>query len=305
MKIKVWWCLLLFLSVCFLSFCSCAQSQHTVINQEITKVAEKIFVLNDNGVNISIMVGHQDLLIVDTGYEEDAAKTDSLIRTISDLPVRYILNTHLHFDHVGGNKILSEGRAIIVAHENTRQRMLSEWNMPEILGINAPVTPPYPEEYLPNVCFQDSLKVYFNNKIIHCIHFPKSHSDCDVIYYIPQANLIFTGDLFVSNGFAIVDSYSGGTIDGYIRAVDNILKICDEKTVIIPGHGVVSNRQGLQDYLKMLVVSKARIASLIREGKTVDEVIAANPTKDLFKGVLKSLPPKYFVYSVYQDLAKK
>jgi cyclase len=305
MKIKGRWYLLLFLSFYFLSFDNWALSQNPVINQRITKVGEKIYVLNDNGVNISVMVGHDDLLIIDTGYEDDAFKTDSIIRTISTLPIRYILNTHLHFDHVGGNKILSEEEAVIVANENTRQRMLSEWNMPEILGIKVPVTPPYPEEYLPKICFQDSLKVYFNNEIIKCIHFPTSHSDSDAIYYFPAANLICTGDLFVSDGFAIVDSYSGGTIDGYINAVDNILRICNERTVIIPGHGAVSNRQGLQDYLYMLVESRTRIASLINEGKTVDEVIAADPTKDLFKGVIETLPPRFFVYSVYQDLAKK
>jgi cyclase len=305
MKIKGRWDLLLFLSSFFLTFSSWSLSQIPVTNQKVIKVAEKIYVINDNGVNIDLLVGKEGLLIIDTGYEDDASKNDSLIKTISNLPIKYILNTHLHFDHVGGNKKLSEDGAVIVAHENTRQRMLSEWNMPEILGIKAPVTPPYPEEYLPKICFRDSLKVYFNNEIIQCIHFSKSHSDSDVIYYFTESNIIFTGDLFVPNGFAIVDSYSGGTIDGYIRAVDNILKICNERTVIIPGHGAVSNRQGLQDYQYLLAESRTRIANLIKEGKTVDEVIATDLTKDIFKGVLETLPPQFFVYSVYQDLTKK
>jgi cyclase len=305
MKIKSKWNLLLFLSFYFLSSGNWALSQNPDINQGVIKVADKIYVLNDNGVNISLMVGHEDLLVIDTGYENDAFKIDSIIRTISNLPIKYILNTHIHFDHVGGNKKLSENGGVIIAHENTRQRMLVEWNMPEILGIKAPITPPYSKEYLPVICFQDSLKVYFNSEIINGIHFSKSHSDSDVIYYLPESNIIFTGDLFVPNGFAIVDSFSGGSIDGYIRAVDNILKICDERTAIIPGHGEVSNRQGLQDYLFLLTESRTRIANLIKEGKTVDEVIKADPTKDLFKGVLETLPPKFFVYSVYQDLSKK
>jgi cyclase len=305
MKIKGRCYFLVFLSFYFLTCSNWSFSQNPVINQGVIKVAEKIYVLNDNGVNIAVIVGPEGLLIIDTGYKEDALRTDSVISTISNLPVKYILNTHLHFDHVGGNKKLSEDGAVIVAHENTRQRMLLEWNMPEILGIKAPISPPYPEEYLPKICFQDSLKVYFNNKIIQCIHFSKSHSNSDVIYYFRDTNVICTGDLFVPNGFAIVDSYSGGTIDGYIRAVDNILKICDERTVIIPGHGTISNRQDLQDYLYMLTESRTRIANLIKEGKTADEVIAADPTKDLFKGVLETLPAKFFVYSVYQDLVKK
>jgi glyoxylase-like metal-dependent hydrolase (beta-lactamase superfamily II) len=199
MKIKGRCYFLVFLSFYFLTLSSWSLSQNPVINQGVIKVAEKIYVLNDNGVNIAVMVGHEGLLIIDTGYKEDALRTDSVISTISNLPVKYILNTHLHFDHVGGNKKLSKDGAVIIAHENTRQRMLLEWNMPEILGIKAPISPPYPEEYLPNICFQDSLKVYFNNEIIQCIHFSKSHSDCDVIYYYPEANVISTGDLFVSN----------------------------------------------------------------------------------------------------------
>ena len=305
MKIKSRCNFLVFLSFYFLTFSNWSLSQNPVINQGVIKVAEKIYVLNDYGCNIAVMVGHEGLLIIDTGYGEDALKMDSVIKTISNLPVKYVLNTHFHFDHLGGNKKLSEGGAVIVAHENTRQRMLLEWNIPEIAGIKYPIIPPYPVEYLPKICFQDSLIIYLNNEIIQCIHFSNSHSDGDVIYYFQKANVIHTGDLFLSNGFPVVDCYCGGTTDGYIRAVDNILKICDERTVIIPGHGAISNRQGLQDYRYMLAESRTRIASLIKEGKTVDEVIGADPTKDLFKGGESWLPPKLFVFTVYQDLSKK
>lgn len=261
--------------------------------------------LNRYGCNIAVMVGQEGLLIIDAGYKENASKVDSVISKISNLPVKYILNTHHHYDHVGGNKKLSKDGAAIVAHENTRQRMLSEWDIPEIAGIKAPVIPQYPEEYLPKICFQDSLMIYFNNENVKCIHFPNGHSDGDVIYFFQKANVIHTGDLFLSNNFPVVILHDGGSSDGSIKDIESILKICDEKTVIIPGHGAISNRQGLQDYLYMFVESRKRIANLIKEGKTVDEVIAADPTKDLFKVGESSLPPKLFVYTVYQDLSKK
>lgn len=305
MKIKKLYANLSFLCFCFLLVSNWSFSQNPVINQGVINVSEGIYMLDNFSCNIAVMVGTESLLIIDSGYKGTALKMDSVISTISNLPVKYVLNTHFHYDHLGGNKKLSEDGAVIVAHENTRKRMLSEWDIPEIAGIKYPIIPPYPTEYLPKICFQDSLKIYFNNEIVQGIHFPNSHSDCDVIYYFQKANVIHTGDLFLSNGFCVIDNYCGGTTDGYIIAVDNILKICDEKTVIIPGHGAISNRQGLLDYRDMLAESRTRIATLIKKGKTVDEVIAADPTKDLFKGGQSWLPPKLWVYTVYQDLSKK
>ena len=295
---------LILFSFCFL-LCNLSFSQNPVINQGLSKVSEGIYMLENYGCNIAVMVGPEGLLIIDSGYKRTALKIDSIISTISNLPIKYVLNTHFHYDHLGGNKKLSEDGAVIVAHENTRLRMLSEWNIPEIAGIKYPIIPPYPVEYLPKICFQDSLKIYFNNEIVQGIHFPNGHSNCDVIYYFQKANVIHTGDLFLSNGFCVIDYYCGGTTDGYIRAVDNILKICNEKTLIIPGHGAISNRQGLVDYRDMLAESRTRIAALIKQGKTVDEVIAADPTKDLFKGGETWLPTKIWVYTVYKDLSKK
>jgi len=124
-------------------------------------------------------------------------------------------------------------------------------------------------------------------------------------FYFQNTNVLHAGDLFESNGFPIIDVWYGGTIDGYIKAIDEILKICNDNTVIIPGHGDPSNRQGLQEYRNMLSEAKARIIKFMSIGKSLDEVIAADPTKNLYKGGESWIPVKLFIASVYEDLSKK
>jgi len=281
-------------------------SQNPVTNVTANqKIAKNIYLLKDYGCNIAVMSGQEGLLIIDTGHKRSALKTDSAISIISNLPVKYVLNTHLHFDHVGGNMKLAEDGAVIIAHENTRNHMLSGWKVPELQGIKYSPVLPYSVEYLPKVCFKDTLNIYFNDDVIQAIHYPNAHSDCDVIFYFQNANVIHAGDLFESNGFPILDVWYGGTIDGYVKALDDILKICNDNTVIIPGHGDPSNRQGLKDYRNMLVESRTRISKLIEEGKSVDEVIAADPTKDLYKGGESWIPVKLYIATVYEDLSRK
>jgi len=296
--------LLLIIPLLSLSHWSYSQNPMTNVTSS-QKIAENIYLLKDYGCNIVVMVGQDGLLIIDTGYESFALKIDSVISTISNLPVKYVLNTHLHFDHVGGNMKLAEEGAVIIAHENTRKHMLSGWKVPDIQGIKYPIVLPYPVEYLPKICFKDSLNIYLNNDVVQAIHYPNAHSDCDVIYYFQNANVLHAGDLFESNGFPILDVWYGATIDGYIKALGDILKICDDNTVIISGHGDPSNRQALQDYRNMLVESRTKISKLIEEGKSVDEVIAADPTKDLYKGGESWIPVKLYVATVYEDLSRK
>ncbi len=296
--------LILLLLVLLLSSRAGLLSQNAGTNNEVLKISSEIFVINSTGCNIAVIVGQEGLLVIDSGDERSALKTDSLISTISGLPIKYILNTHLHFDHLGGNKILSEKGATIIAQNNTRESMLKEWDVPEIAGMKFPVIPPYPKEYLPKICFQDSLSIYFDSNVIKSISLPGGHSSSDVIYYFPEANIIHTGDLYLSNGFPIID-LAPGSIDAYINAVDNIIHICDDNTVIIPGHGPLSNLHNLKEYRSMLMESRNRIEKLIRDGKTLDEVIAENPTRDLYKGGKSTIPDKLFVATVYICLSQK
>jgi len=288
------------------SLCLILGSVNSVYSQEkeipesvAVKITDGIYVHQRWGANITISSGKDGLLIIDTGYPGSAAYSDSIIRAGFQKPVKYIVNTHLHFDHVGANNLLSKGGAVIVAHENTRKRMLKQWRapeIPEIPDLRFPVIPPFPEEYLPNLCFHDSIKIHFNDQLISCTHIPDGHSDCDVVIEFRDKNVIQTGDLFLSNSFPPIE----GTTKGYLAAVEYIIGMCDENTIVIPGHGRVSDRDGLKKYHEMISIANDRIKSLKSEGKSLKEVLDSNPVAGLLEGE-SMVSEELFIYCVFND----
>jgi cyclase len=281
-------------------------SQRGTEKKEVPEqVTKNIFLIKDYGCNIVLMVGPDGLLMIDSGYKETGAELDSLTRTVSTLKFQYLLNTHFHFDHLGGNKVFVDKGAKVVSNLATRKHMQVMWDIPTIADVKYPTILPYEDPYLPTICFSDSMILFFNDEQIRAIEYKDAHTEGDVIYFFQQANVIHAGDLFLSNGFPVIDIYDGGSIDGYIYAVEKVIGLCNEKTIIIPGHGPIANLQDLRDYCDMLIASRDRILELIKEGKTVNEVINLDPTKGLFKKGESWLPPKLFVFTVYQELSQK
>lgn len=289
-------------TIFFILFAS--QVTHSQVLNNYQKVSQDIFLLDDFGCNVAVLHGHDGVLIVDSGSPRNVERLKAAVKEISEESISLIINTHFHFDHVGGNEIIAKEANLIFAHKNTRTRMSSEWDVPEILRTKWPVIPAYPELALPKVCYNDSILIHFNGDKIQCIHVPQAHSDCDAIIYFQKANVIHTGDLYLSNGYPIIDIYHGGTINGLIGAVDKVIKLCDENTTVIPGHGPLSNRAQLKDYHNMLITARDRIAKHIKDGKTLEEVLALDPTANLYKGGKSWLPAEHFVYVTYHDLSK-
>jgi glyoxylase-like metal-dependent hydrolase (beta-lactamase superfamily II) len=295
----------IFIILVVLSFGQSAYSQDSANNQtHLTKVTDELYVLKRVGCNVAGLVGQDGALIIDSGARNQSAKTISMLKEIFGEPVRIVINTHFHYDHAGGNEAFAKDGATIVAHKNTRIRMTQEWQIPEILGMKYPKIQPYPEIFLPKVSFNESLTIHFNNETIQAIHIPDGHSDSDIIVHFRKANVIHTGDLYLSNGFPIIDIHHGGSVNGYIAAVDKIIRLCNENTKIIPGHGPLSDRDGLIAYRDMLALAKDRIEILIKEGHTLEEIVAAEPTSGLYHGGKSWLPPKLFIYCVYHDFFK-
>ncbi|MCF8232901.1 MAG: MBL fold metallo-hydrolase [Bacteroidales bacterium] len=306
MKTNHFFSLLLPLIICFATLSNWSYTQNQKRNAPgVRKITENIHLVSDYGCNVIIVEGQGELLMVDSGHKRYSTALDSVISSLSDFPIKYILNTHFHLDHVRGNKKLSDRGAIIVAHENARTRMLSEWNVPDVRGREVRVIPPYPREYLADICFKDSIDLFYGDGVIKAIHYPNAHTNTDVAYFIQKENVILTGDLFFANGFPIIDIFYGGTINGYMSALDNLLKICDSNTVVIPGHGLPTNRQGLQDYQNMLTESISRILRLKEEGKTIDEIVDSHPIGYLYKGEESWVPEDVFIYTVYNGLSEK
>jgi glyoxylase-like metal-dependent hydrolase (beta-lactamase superfamily II) len=261
----------------------------------IKEITEDLYVINYRGANYTIYSCTDGLLVVDTGYPGAAAGIDSIIKAEFNKPIKYIVNTHLHFDHVGGNKILSADGAVIISHENTRKRMLKEWKLPEFPGgFKYRTIPPYTKESLPKICFSDSINIHFNDEIIKLIHMPEGHSDGDIIVYFQKANVIHTGDLFLSNAFPPFE----GTIEGYLTGVEKIVSLCDETTIVIPGHGPISDNEGLIIYRNILDSGAVRINQLKSQGKTFEEVMQIAPLEGLLSRK-SSIPEVVFTYCVF------
>ncbi len=268
---------------------------------ETIKVADGVYMLIGSGGNIGVSAGEDGILMVDTQFSELMEKIKSAIAEISKSPIRIVLNTNWHYDHAYGNEPLGKSGALIIAHENSRMRMTSEQQYPDF-NMNFP---PMPEAALPVVTFKDSLTLHFNGDDVQVFHIENAHSDADIVIYFRKANVIHTGDLFFTVLYPYIDVSHGGSIDGMIAAAEKIIGMIDENTKIIPGHGPLSDREELKKYRDMLVTVRDRIKSQIKEGKTLEEILASKPTADFDNVKAEAMPPEMFVKIVYNDLAKK
>ena len=277
----------------------------TAVGANSIEVTDGVHLFTGLACNAVALTGPDGVLLIDSG---SAANLEQLKDTIDELRagrVRIAINTHFHFDHIGANEQLSKDGVIIVAHERARRNMLAEWRMPENpLGITFPVVPAYPETALPMLTFADALTVHFGAHEIEIRYLPGAHSDADAAVFLRDINVLHTGDLYLSNGFPIIDSFHGGTINGLIAAVDALIDLIDDDTIVVPGHGTVSNLQELRDYRYMLSAARDRIAALVEDGKSLEETVAADPTAGLFGRGESWLPPQLFVWTVYADLVR-
>jgi cyclase len=280
-----------------------AARDFTKVQCQATRLSDNLSVLIWTGAtigNITVSVGDDGVLLIDSGFPETVDKLKAAVAELSPRPIRVVLNTNQHFDHADGNERLAEAGAIIIAHEQSRARMLSEQRLPEFSATFA--IPPYPKAALPVVTCRESLTIHFNGDEIRAISVPNAHSDSDLLYQFVKANVLHTGDLFFPKAIPFIAFSGGGSIGGMIRGADRILEMCDANTRVIPGHGAVSTRDDVRAYRELLVTIRDRLMQAIDAGKTVDEVVAANPLADLYKGRRSYLKAESLIRYGYADL---
>jgi cyclase len=249
---------------------------------ETVPVAGNIFLLMGSGGNISVSVGEDGVLLVDDEFPELIGKIKAAVAKLDPGPIRFVLNTNWHYDHANGNELLAKAGAVVIAHENSRKHMLGEQRIPEFdPGL---IIPPYPKKALPVITVSNALTLHFNGDEVRMAHVPNAHSDGDLLFRFVKANVVHAGDLFFSNGFPFINISAGGTIEGMIKAAEEILGMCDERTKVIPGHGPLSDREGVRAFKDLLVAGRDRIAALVKKGKNLEETIAAKPVEGLYKG---------------------
>jgi cyclase len=259
-------------------------------------LADGVYMLMGRGGNVGVSIGADGIFIVDDQYADMAGKIRAALDSLGGGPVRYVLNTHWHPDHTGGNEAFRKEGALVFAHENVRRRMAAGQ---DIWPINLEVKPA-PAAALPRMTFTDTVTFHMNGQDIVVIHVPPAHTDGDAIVFFRQANVVHMGDLFWTHHYPFIDLSSGGSVDGVIAAVDHVLGQIGPDTKVIPGHGPLSDRVGLQAYERMLKTVRTRVKEAIAQGKTEKQVLAAGLTKewDDVNG-----DPTLLLRMVYEDLS--
>ena len=245
---------------------------------EITTVylGSGIYMLEGFGGNIGVSVGADGVFLIDDQYAPLTAKVVAAIEKLSDQPVRFVINTHWHADHTGGNENLGKMGALIVAHDNARA-VLALGSTDETSGKWVPP----PAKSLPVETFNDTVTFYLNGQTVHVFHIKPAHTDGDVVVHFLEANVIHTGDAYFNGFYPFIDVDHGGSIDGMIAFYDQLLALADADTKIIPGHGPVANRDDVKSYQVMLKTVRDRVAAAIAAGQSLEDLTAANPLADL------------------------
>lgn len=261
----------------FCAIATAASSLAQAVEFELKRAGDRVYMLSGEGGNIGVCVGDDGVFVIDDQFAPLTPGILEEIKKISEKPVRFVVNTHWHGDHTGGNENLGEAGAIIVAHVNVRERM-SEKQFMETFNRTVE---PSPKGALPVITFEQSVTFHWNDETIEVVHVEPAHTDGDSFVHFRSANALHAGDVFFNGMYPFIDTGTGGNLEGMIRAVERILERCDAETRIIPGHGPLASRADLERYQRMLTTARDRIEPMLRAGRSRDEVIAAKPTADL------------------------
>lgn len=276
-----------------------AQADLSAVEIKAEKVADGLYMLTGSGGNLGLSVGEDGAYLIDDQYAPLTGKILAAIKELTPEPVRFVVNTHYHGDHTGGNENMGEAGALLVAHENVRRRMAAGTFMK---AFNRQVEPA-PAGALPVVTFTDAVTFHWNGEEIRVFFVGPAHTDGDSIIHFVKADVFHMGDTLFNGMYPFIDVSGGGRVDGIIAAADRVLKVASEKTRIIPGHGPLATKADLQVYRDMLVEVRDRVAKLKAEGKTGEEVVATKPTADFDEkwggGFMK---PDVWVGLVYESM---
>lgn len=239
-----------------------------------TKLAEGVYMLEGAGGNIGVSVGDDGVLVIDDQFAPLTPKIQEAISKLSQKPIKLVVNTHWHGDHVGGNENMAAAGAVIIAHDNVRKRMSSEQFI-ELMKRKVPASPP---KALPVVTFTSDITLHFNGEDIHVMHVDPTHTDGDSIVVFSKAKVVHMGDCYMSISYPFADISSGGSFDGFVATSNKVVGMIDDSFKVIPGHGGLSNRAELKSWHDMLVDIRASVKKQVDAGKPLDAIQKANLT---------------------------
>jgi cyclase len=277
------------------------QQDYSKVEIRAEQLSPTTWMLTGAGGNLGLSVGEDAAFLVDDQFAPLTPKIEAAVAKLTSKPIRFVINTHWHFDHTGGNENFARAGALIVAHENVRKRMSSEQFI-EFLNLRVKMEP---RAALPAITFARDTTFHLNGDEIRVLHVPAAHTDGDAIVHFRKTDVIHMGDVYFNGFYPFIDTSSGGTIDGVVAAADQALAIAGEGTRIIPGHGPLAKRADLVRYRDMLATVALRVRTAAREGRKLEDVVAAKPTADFDAAWGKGfLTPDRFVEMVYRDVAR-
>jgi cyclase len=255
-----------------------AQRDMSKVEIRTLKLSDSLYMLSGAGGNVGLSVGADSVFVIDDEFTQVAPKLRAAIAKITPRPVQFVLNTHFHFDHTGGNELFGGEGALIVAHDNARRRMSTD----QLIALAGTVNQQkaYAKVGLPTVTVAGEITFHINGDEVHAFHVPKAHTDGDLIVHFRKADVIHMGDVFFHNMYPFIDGSSGGTAQGVIAAFDRVLALATDSTRIIPGHGPLASKADLAATRAMLVTLTQRIQDLRRAGKSDAEIRAAKLSAD-------------------------
>jgi len=249
------------------------------VEEKVTELGHKTYWIEGAGGNTTVAVGGDGVIMVDGQFAPVHDKIKAAVAKLTDRPIKYLVDTHFHGDHTGGNEAFAKDGVTVVAHENVGKRLAEG----SVNGLNGNKTPPSPNGALPAKSYKNSMTLRVKGRAAQLRHVVGAHTDGDTFVYFKDANVLSTGDTVTIGRYPNIDFANGGNIKGMIAGVDAFLKIANDDTKIVPGHGPVVGKASLVEYRAMLVGARDRIAKLIKDGKTEQEAVAAKPFADLDK----------------------
>ena len=252
------------------ALCAAQEQDFSKVEMKVSRVAGDVYMLQGAGGNIGASVGEDGIVIVDDQYAPLADKIQAALKGITDKPVRFIINTHYHGDHTGGNAYFQK-QAPIIAHDNVRKRLETGGAAGNGGSVHMDVKPS-PKEALPIITFDHDVTVHLNGEDIRALFFPAGHTDGDSMIFFPKANVVHMGDDFVTYGFPFIDVDSGGSINGMIDGVEKVVAQVPPDVKVIPGHGPVSSLDDVRSYLAMLKATRDVVAKALKDGKSLDQM---------------------------------
>ncbi len=272
---------------------------------KVEKAGGSVYMLTGAGGNIGASVGDDGIVIVDDQYAPLAERIRAALKGITDKPVRFVINTHYHYDHTGGNGFFQK-EAPIIAHDNVRKRL--EEGATAGNGPGGSVhfdSKPQPKEALPIITFDHDVTVHLNGEDIRALHFPAGHTDGDSVIFFPKSNVVHMGDDFVTYGFPFIDVTSGGSIDGMIEGVEKVAAQLPADVKVIPGHGPLSTLDDVRAYVKMLKETRAVLAKAIEQKKSVDDMKKENILEPWKKYSGQFISSDAYIETLYNSLTGK